>query len=278
MISVLVLTKNEALDLPGCLNSVAWSDDVHVLDSHSSDETVAIAEANGVHVTQRWFDGYASQRNAGLALPFRHPWVLVLDADERIPAGLAEEMQRFVDTAPADVGAARVRRRDFLNGTWLRHAQISPFYIRLVRLGRVRYEREVNEVVRVEGRIVDLEEPFDHHPFSKGMRHWVDKHNQYSSMEAELVLASRRELVSFSIWAALFSRDFNERRFNQKEFFYRLPCRPLIKWLYMMFVRGAFRDGRAGWTYAWLQAVYEYMIVLKTRELEQHSAHEVARS
>lgn len=269
-ISVLILTKNEQQDLPGCLESVAWSDDVHVFDSFSTDDTTAIARAHGASVTRRPFDGYASQRNAALhGLPFRYPWVLILDADERVPAACADELARFVATAPATTVAARLRRRDFFLGTWLRHAQISAFYIRLVRPDRVRYEREINEVLKAEGDIADLTEPFDHYPFSKGIRHWIEKHNTYSTMEATLALAARRGHGAFSWRRALFSADFNERRFHQKEIFYRLPFRPAIKWLYMVFVRRAFLDGVAGMTYASLQAIYEYFIVLKTRELEQ---------
>lgn len=267
-ISVLILTKNEQQDLPGCLQSVAWSDDVHVFDSFSTDDTAAIARAHGASVTRRPFDGYASQRNAALhGLPFRYPWVLILDADERVPAACADELARFVATAPATTVAARLRRRDFFLGTWLRHAQISPFYIRLVRPDRVRYEREINEVLKTEGDIADLAEPFDHYPFSKGIRHWIEKHNTYSTMEATLALAARRGQGDFSWRRALFSADFNERRFHQKEIFYRLPFRPAIKWLYMMLVRRAFLDGVAGMTYAFLQAIYEYFIVLKAREL-----------
>jgi glycosyltransferase involved in cell wall biosynthesis len=271
MISVLILTKNEEQDLPGCLESVAWSDDIHVFDSHSSDRTIAIAQKGGARVTQRRFDGYASQRNAALnSLPFRHKWVLILDADERIPESTAGEMQIFAASDPAQA-AARLRRRDMFMGTWLRHAQMSPYYVRLVQPRRVRYEREVNEVLKVDGEIADLREPFDHFPFSKGIRHWLEKHNAYSSMEAKLALASRRGQIPFSISRALFARDFNERRFHQKELFYRMPLRPLIKWCYIVLARRAFLDGRAGLTYAMLQAIYEYMIVLKTRELEKEA-------
>lgn len=279
MISVLILTRNEEQDLPGCLDSVAWSDDVHVFDSFSTDRTVAIAESLGARVTQRIFDGYASQRNAALhGLAFRHAWVLILDADERVPAPAVEEMLRFVAAVPGRTVAARLRRRDFLMNTWLRHAQISPFYIRLVRPQRVRYEREINEVLKVEGDIFDLAEPFDHYPFSKGVRHWIDKHNSYSTMEAGIALASKRHQGEVSWRRALLSRDFNERRFHQKNIFYRLPLRPLVKWLYMVIVRRAFLDGRAGMVYAGLQAIYEYFIVLKTGELEQRECEWAARS
>lgn len=273
MISVLILTKNEEQDLPGCLESVAWSDDVHVFDSFSTDRTAEIACAAGAHVTQRAFDGYASQRNAALhTLPFRHEWLLMLDADERPTPALVEEIQRAVEQPVPGVNAYRIPiAYFFLDGSRLRHAQTTQLFLRLVRHKLVRYEREINEVLKVEGETGDLKNQIDHFPFSKGLDHWVQKHNVYSSMEAELI-ASGQFLESASLWTALLGKTFHERRVARKALFYRMPGRPLIKWLYMMFVQGAILDGRAGIRYANLLTVYEYLIVLKTRELRKARA------
>ncbi|HEX4644535.1 MAG TPA: glycosyltransferase family 2 protein [Verrucomicrobiae bacterium] len=269
MISVLILTKNEEQDLPACLDSVSWSGDVHVFDSNSTDRTVEIAQKSGARVTQREFDNYASQRNAALhGLIFCHEWVLLLDADERVPAPLAREMRDFAGIAPVSLAAARLRRRDFFMGTWLKHAQLSPFFIRLVRPERVRYEREVNEVIQVDGAIFDLQNPYDHFPFSKGLRHWIEKHNTYSTMEAKVAADSRNGERHYSLRTALWAGDFNERRVHQKGLFLKLPFRPFIKFFYLMIVRRAFLDGRAGITYAVLQSIYEYFIILKVREME----------
>lgn len=268
MISVLILTRNEEQDLPGCLDSVAWSDDIHIFDSHSTDRTAEIARERGATVTTRTFDGYASQRNAAMQLPFKHPWVLVLDADERPTPALSAEMQQAVAAAPANVGGFRMRRRDFLWDTWLQHAQLTPFYVRLLRVGHVHYTRDINEVVEVTGEIAELHTPLDHFAFSKGLSHWVAKHNSYSSREAEL-LASGDAVRNASVYQALFARNFHERRVAQKAIFYELPGRPLIKWVYMMFVRGAILDGHAGIMYATLQSFYEYLIEIKCREIRR---------
>jgi glycosyltransferase involved in cell wall biosynthesis len=272
MISVLILTKNEECDLPGCLESVAWSDDVHVFDSFSTDATVEIARAAGAQVQQRKFDDYATHRNAALTgIRFKHEWVFLLDADERPTPELAQEMQQLVLAAGEDVSGFRLRRRDFLFGTWLKHAQISPFYIRLVRPEKARYTRAINEVLEVEGRVAELSHPLDHYPFSKGIVHWVAKHNVYSTMEAELIY--RQQGLQQPSWGkALRGPDFHTRRLHQKALFYRMPARPLIKWMYMVFARRAALDGAAGLTYATLQSFYEYMIVLKTKELERGGA------
>ncbi len=268
-ISVLILTKNEERDLPECLASVVWSDDVHIFDSFSTDQTVSIAEGCGARVKQRVFDDYAKHRNAALGCGFKYPWVLLLDADERVTPGLAIELQQVVIGIGPEVAGFRLRRRDFLWGRWLKHAQISPFYIRLVRPEAAQYTRAINEVLEVAGEVRDLQQPLDHYPFSKGMAHWLHKHNVYSTMEAELIVHGAG-LRRPSWRKALRSADFHERRLHQKALFYRMPGRPLIKWLYMMLVRGAFLDGGPGVVYATLQAFYEYMIVVKTRELQLH--------
>lgn len=276
MLSVLIITRNEELDLPGCLASVSWSDDIHVYDSFSTDRTTDIARAHGATVHQRVFDSYAGQRNAGLAVSYRYPWVLILDADERANPALAQILSTELARVPATVDAFRLRRRDYFLGKWLEHAQTTPFYIRVLRLGKARFQREVNEVLEVEGTIVDLDTAyFDHFPFSKGLTHWVAKHNSYSSGEAKIVAASA--FAGDVSWKkAFFARDFNEKHAARKAIFYSLPGRPLMRWAYLMFYRRGILDGRAGFVYSTLQAFYEWLIVLKTAELQEaaRTAHQ----
>jgi glycosyltransferase involved in cell wall biosynthesis len=267
-ISVLILTKNEQKDLPQCLESVSWSDDVIVYDSFSTDDTVAIAEKHGARVVQRVFDNWAAHQNWGLRnLPFKNSWVFYIDADERMTPELASSIQKTV-ASPADCVAFRVRRRDFFLGRWLRHVQTSPFYLRLFRPEKMRYERLVNPVSIADGSVGMVDGFLDHYPFSKGMSHWLERHNSYSSLEASQIMENRRGRTAFSVRKALSAPDFHERRFHQKELFYRLPLRPVIKFLILYVGKRGFLDGRAGLTYAVLQAIYEYMIVLKVRELD----------
>lgn len=270
-ISVLILTKNEQLDLPGCLASLAWCDDIHVYDSMSTDRTVEIARAFGATVTQRPFDNWSSHQNWGLSnIPFKHPWVYYSDADERMTPELAEALKTFAD-APGDHVALRVRRRDYLMGTWLKHVTPSPFNIRFFKPAHIRYERLTNPVTLVDGPVGDTERHFDHYPFSKGMAHWFQKHNSYSTAEAEQIVANRQASNGFSPWKAFTAKDSNERRFHQKELYYRLPLRPLVMFLLLYMVKRGFLDGRAGLAYAMLRAMYEYMIVLKVRELARQA-------
>ena len=266
-ISVLILTRNEELNIADCLDSVAWSDDVHVFDSESTDCTAKIARSHGVHVATRRFDSYAGQRNAALTtLNFRHEWVFVLDADERASRSLHAEMEAAILSAPRGVDAFRIRRFDYFLGRQLKHAQMAAWYVRLLRRGRARYTRAVNEVLEVEGEIRDLAGAFTHDSFSKGFSQWFEKHNAYSSMEAKIV-AEGAFRVDASLRVALFEPDFHRRRLAQKAIFYCLPCRPLLRWLMYVFVRGGILDGYPGIVYSTLQAFYEWMIVLKTGEM-----------
>jgi glycosyltransferase involved in cell wall biosynthesis len=274
-VSVLILTKNEAQDLPGCLESVAWCDDVHVLDSGSDDDTCDIAAQRGAHVARKSYadsskifgGDEAAHRNWSLRnTPFKYPWVFLLDADERVTADLAEAILVAVQ-APGEHVAFRVRRRDFLLNTWLKHVQASPYYLRLFRPEKLRYERLINPVTIADGPVGELLGYLDHYPFSKGTSYWLSRHNSYSTLEAQQIAANRRGRIDHSWWRAFTSRDFHERRFHQKELFYRLPLRPLAKFVILYILKGGFLDGRAGFRYAVLQAFYEYMIVLKVKEI-----------
>jgi glycosyltransferase involved in cell wall biosynthesis len=275
MISVLIPTKNEERDLSGCLESVQWSDDVHVYDSGSTDRTLEIARNANACVTLSpltnpalpFGGNEAEHKNWALRnIHFRYEWVLHLDADERVTPELEANILKVTQDRSENI-AFRVQRRDFLHGQWLKHVQATPFYIRLFRPGKMRYERLVNPVSLPDGPVGEVGGYLDHFPFSKGMGPWLERHNFYSTFEARQIADNRASQKPFSIRQAFFARDFHERRFHQKELFYRAPARPLIKFLLLYFAKRGFLDGRAGFTYAVLQSFYEYMIVLKTREL-----------
>lgn len=268
-ISVVILTKNEERDLPGCLQSLDWSDDIYVFDSLSSDRTAEIAEEYGAKVVERPFDNWSSHQNWGLTnIPFKHEWVYYCDADERVTPQLAEAMLVAVNNA-GNAAAFRVQRRDYYLGSWLKNVTASPFNIRLFRPEKIRYEREVNPITIVDGETHDISAHFDHFSFSKGFDHWFAKHNSYSALEAKQIILNRQNNAKWSLLGAFFEKDKNKRRFNQKELFYKIPCRPLFKFFILYFGRMGFLDGYPGFSYAVLQSIYEYMIVLKTRELEQ---------
>lgn len=270
MVSVLILTKNEEQDLPGCLQSVSWCDDIHVFDSFSDDGTIDLATAAGATISKRKFDNWANHQNWAMAnIPFKYPWVLYIDADERVSEGLYETLKKLDLNTPGNANAAyEIRRRDFAwNGRWLKHAQMSPYYLRLFRPDKMHYERPIHVISKPDGPIERIDGYLDHYPFSKGFKVWIARHLNYAEMEAAVRLHDLDNRTHFSVLKAVAGKSFSERRFHQKGIFYKMPGRPLIKWIYMVIIRRAFLDGKAGLTYATLQSIYEYFIIINTREL-----------
>ncbi len=269
-ISTLILTLNEALNLDACLNSLSWCDDVVVLDSGSSDRTVELAARHGARVVTRPFDDYASQRNFGHSgIEYRNAWILMLDADERVPADLVREMREAVAHAGDDIALFQMRRRDWLLGRWIRRSSGYPTWFgRLARHGRVSVRRPVNEEYHAAGRVVSLSGHLDHYPFNKGFAEWLAKHNRYSTMEAMLFEQRRARPNELSV----FQRDPVLRRKAIKERIYRLPGRPLIMFLALYLVRGGILEGRAGLTFCLLRSWYEFTIDIKRRELRRRAA------
>jgi len=271
MISVLILTFNEEHNIKRCLDSVKWSDDVLVLDSFSSDRTVDLALEAGSRVLQNKFVNFAEQRNFGLRFgEFKHEWVLHLDADEAVTPGLQQELMETTRSHGAD--AYRVGSKLMLEDRWIRFSGAYPNY--QVRFGR----RDVLQFVQVgHGQrenlplagIGTLKEPMLHYSFSKGLEDWFSKHNRYSSAEAAEAMRTRVE--SQVALKKLFSGNSTERRRAIKDLAVQLPCRPLLKFLYMYFLRLGFLDGGPGWRYCRMLSIYESMTVLKLRELRQNS-------
>lgn len=269
-VSILILTLNEEQNLADCLQSVSWSDDVLVLDSFSTDRTLEIARANGARVLQRRFDDFAQQRNFGLAHGgLKHDWVLHLDADEVVSEELRTEMLQAVRTTDKD--AFELASRMMFFGHWLKHSGLYPWY--QVRLGKkdklsfIQVGHGQRENLSPD-RIGRLKCPLTHYSFSKGLSEWVDKHNRYATAEAlHFLEADRREPLD---WAGLLAVASRVRwRRAMKRVFAHLPCRPTLRFVYMYLFRLGFLDGAPGYHYCRLLALYEYLIVLKIKELRR---------
>ncbi len=269
-ISVLILTLNEEDNLPQCLQSVEWSDDIIVLDSFSTDRTIKIAEEMGAQVVQRRFDNWSAHQNWAVRnIRFKYPWVYYSDADEIVPAELRDEMLAVTNNPGAEPAAYRLRYKNFFCGRWIKHCGIYPVWVlRLFRPDKIQWERLVNPVPVVQGPEGRLNNHFHHYSFNKGLEAWFEKHNKYSSQEAEEGLKTIKQ--GFEDWAGLFDfQDGSRRRRVLKELAFRLPFRPTARFLYMYLLRMGFLDGREGLTYCRLLCMYEYMIELKMRELER---------
>ena len=266
-VSTLILTFNEELNLPRCLASLSWCDDIVVLDSYSSDRTEQIANAAGVRFVQRTFDDYATQRNFGInQIDYKYPWILMIDADEIASSELIAEIESLIKNESLNVSLYRLRIKYYLMGKWIRFSSGYPTWFgRIIRKGSVFVEGSVNEHCMTEGKIGYLKNHLAHYPFNKGFHAWFEKHNRYSLMEAKNIFESQIYRANFK---ELLKRDPFIRRRAIKSFVYRSPGRPLIIFISMFIFRFGFLDGKPGLTYCLLRMIYEYMINCKIKELK----------
>jgi len=268
MISILILTLNEEVNLPRCLDSVKWSDDVVIFDSYSTDRTVEIAKASGARVIQNRFLNYGSQREAArTAVTYKHPWVLAIDADETPDTELVAEVTALCRDEGCPHVAFRMRRKDHFMGRWIKHSTLYPsWFVRLYRPDRISYaSRAVHEYPTINGSTGAIKGHLLHYSFNKGLSDWIEKHTRYAQLEAKENL---RALSASSFnWHEVASRDPVVRRKALKELSFRLPYRPTLRFLYMYAFRLGVLDGVPGYRYCSLLAIYEYMIVVMMKEL-----------
>ncbi|MDX2146995.1 MAG: glycosyltransferase family 2 protein [Planctomycetota bacterium] len=274
-VSVLVLTKNEEMNIASCLRSLAFSDDVVVLDSGSTDRTVEIARAfPNVRVVTRPFDTEYLQRNHGLhGIQYKNKWVYVCDADERVPAELAAELSAIASDPANPHAAYRLRYRNMFMGQWLRRCSgAGVWLIRMVQPALARYEvRQTNVHPIVEGTIGEISGRFDHYSFNAGLIRWFRKHNYYSDREA--IEAVRVRDSGLAKVGDVRSSDPIVRRRAMKNLSFFLPARGVWRFANDFFIRGGARDGKAGFLYCTLIAMYEYWIELKTKEQRANWKH-----
>jgi len=274
-VSVVVPIKNEAENLPRCLESIRWADEIFVVDSGSTDNSAAVAERYGAKVVQFHFNGtWPKKKNWALqTLPFRNEWVLILDADEVLPAGAAEEMAEAIAKSGKICGYW-INRRFFFLGRWLRHSYYPNWNLRLFRHALGRYERltdaetmsgdnEVHEHVIVEGPTARLRSEMDHYAFPS-VDVFIEKHNRYSNWEARVAVDGLLPQSTGGL-----SNKRVERRRRLKLLSQRLPFRPLLRFLYIFVWQKGFLDGWDGYYFARLHATYEFLSVAKTYELRK---------
>ena len=269
-VSVVILTFNEELNIGPCIRSCRWwCDDIHVLDSGSTDKTAQIARDLGATVHVNKFKSFGDQRNWAIDnIACRHPWHFHLDADERFTPPLVEEMLRRVkqDGAGECFDAYHCPSKMILLDRWLRWSGGYPGYqVRLFRYGKCRFidfghgQRE-----DCHGAIGTIDEPYMHYGFSKSLAEWFYKHNSYSSREAMEGLTLRR-----SGWrpsSALWKAHGVQRRREWKNFSYSMRFRWMLRFFYNYFLRVGFLDGRSGLRYSLMISTYEYWTELKIIE------------
>lgn len=264
-VSVVILTFNEESNIADCLKSCDWCDDVHVLDSASTDRTVETALQLGATVHTNSFKSFGRQRNWAIDnIPHKHDWVFHLDADERFTPELVQELRQTVNSDPEEAAYFVPSKLMFL-GRWVRRGAGYPVYqVRLFHRDRTRFsdwghgQREVTK-----GAIGTLHQPYLHYNFSKGIAEWVEKHNRYSTLEARETLD---RLNQPDATLRFFGTPIQRRRFIKERILPRIPAFWLLRFFWMYVVRGGLLDGKAGLYYCLLMSVYQFFIRIKMEE------------
>tara|TARA_B100001167_G_scaffold190982_2_gene159536 strand:- start:9700 stop:10491 length:792 start_codon:yes stop_codon:yes gene_type:complete len=258
---------NEEKDLPMCLNALGWCDDVHLLDSGSTDGTLEIARSYGLTLHHNTFQSFGKQRNYALDnIKVKNEWILFLDADEVVTKEFKQAVLQTVKTADSTVAGYYCCWKMMLEDTWLKHCDNFPkWQFRLLRAGRARFTdfgHGQKEGV-VDGKIEYIEEPYLHYSFSKGWAEWISRHNKYSSQEAKARLEKRPP------FANVFSSNKSIRNPALKSWLIRLPGWPLLRFLQSYIFNLGFLEGKPGFIYCANMAYYEFLIQIKIRELNQ---------
>jgi glycosyltransferase involved in cell wall biosynthesis len=275
-VSVIVPVKNEAENLKRCLPALAWADEVFVVDSQSTDATEEVAAAHGATVVQFHFNGsYPKKKNWALdSLPLRNEWVLIVDADEVVVPELAAEIAQRIASLEAD--GYYLNSRYYFLGRRIRHCGYSSCWnLRLFKHRLGRYEKmpdctggrtgdnEAHEHVELDGRALYLASELEHHAYPT-IATWVEKHNRYAIWEAALAARIQDEPIPRTIGRV---QRFKRRL---KKIAWRLPMRPLVRFVYAYFLRLGFLDGKPGLIFCGLLAFYDFLAA--ANRYEQHIA------
>ena len=246
-LTVTVITYNEASNIAAALDSVAWADEIIVIDSGSTDDTVAIARAKATHVEVREWPGYGAQKNHAAELA-SNDWILSIDADERVSAELASEI-RALPAGSNSASGYRIPRVAFYLGRWIRSTDWYPDYqLRLYDRRAGRWDtRRVHESVAVNGSIGVLKHELQHFPY-RDLSHHLSTVDRYTTLAAE-------------DWRAA------GRRASDLQMFFS----PRFAFLRNYILKGGFRDGRAGLLVSILNSYYVFLKYAKLWELERRT-------
>jgi glycosyltransferase involved in cell wall biosynthesis len=263
-LAIVVLTHNEADNLPQCLKSIAGLGEIVVVDSGSTDGTQDIANRAGARVYEQPFESFAAQRNWALEnCEPKREWILFLDADEIATPEFYNAVTAAIQSAADSIAGFYCCWKMMLDSRWLKRSDSFPkWQLRIVRRGRADFidSGHGQKEGRVDGELGYIREPYLHYALSKGWENWWSKHNEYSDEEAT------DRLSRSTSWSELFSKDSSRRNRALKPILSRIPGWPILRFLHMYFLKGGFLEGREGFAYCASMGWYEYLIRAKMRE------------
>ena len=273
-LSVVILTYNEEVNLPACLESIKGLDcEIFVVDSGSSDRTVEIATAAGAQVVAHPFDNYALQRNwAQENLPIQTEWILHVDADERLTPALVAEVNQVLREPPANVDGFLLSKRTIFMGRWIKHGGHYPsFHLRLFRRDRGRCEdRLYDQHFVVHGRVKKLKSDYID-MIMADLDTWLLRHTRWADLDAKDILT--RSNQGIRVQPRLFGGPIERRRWFKDCLYLRSPpfLRVFLLWFYRYFFRLGFLDGKEGFIFHFLQAFwFRTLVDIKLDEMRRY--------
>ncbi len=239
-ISAALITRNEEKNIADCIGSLSFCDEIIIVDSFSRDDTCAIARNLRAKVSQREFKDFASQKNFAISLA-SHPWVFLVDADERVPEELAKEIRKELAAPTAE--CYWLRRENNIFGRWMKQGQSRQDYqLRLIQKKDAHFEGVVHERLCPIGRSKKLKNPLLHYS-TRTVAQYMQKLNHYTTLESRAVSG--------------------EAKIGRTS----LSVRPLAVFFRMIFIQESWRDGLEGFMFTVLSAYYEFIKLAKTWEL-----------
>jgi len=264
MVSIVILTKNEELDIENCLASIRWCDDIHILDSGSTDDTVKIAQRFTTNIVTHPFESFGKQRNYALEqIQTKYDWVLFLDADEVATEAFKVGLTNAIGSATPDVAGFYCCWKMMLDGRWLKRSDNFPkWQFRVVKkgLGAFTDFGHGQKEFEIKGKLLYIKEPYLHFGFSKGWARWISRHNNYSNTESVERLENRPPFKN------IFSAHGSMRNPALKSWLSCLPGWPFLRFLQAYIFNLGFMEGKPGFIYCVNMAYYEFLIQIKMRE------------
>ena len=276
---VIVLTLNEEINLPVCLESLrGLSCDLFVVDSGSADRTLEIANAAGATVATHPFQDYGSQRNwAQQNMPSQSEWVLHLDADERLTPNLVQEINHVLENPPETINGFLLRKRTYFLGRWIRHGGHYPSYhLRLFRPSAGHCENRLyDQHFIVKGNLGRLKNDYID-VVASNLTSWTLRHARWADMEAGEI--ERREIEKDQVQPKFSGSPIQRRRWLRVFVFGKSPLflRAWAYWLYRYFFRLGFLDGTQGLIFHFLQGCW-FRFLVDARIYEERQKRKKAR-
>jgi glycosyltransferase involved in cell wall biosynthesis len=273
MISTIVLTYNDEIQIANCLESIRdLSDDIIIIDSFSTDRTLDICRSYGCRVYQNPFVNQAIQFNWALDnVELKHGWVLRIDSDEIVPDKLKAEILRRAGAEPGVAGYYLNRRVYWMN-QWLRHGRMYPHYIlRLFKKGCAHYEERTEEHLVLDGTAAKMENDFLENNLKTTLDYFTQKHLATARGELKEILdrKDRSQTSSLTIEPKLFGEKINRTRWFKEKVYARTPVflRPVAYFFLRYFIYFGFLDGVPGLIWHVLQGFwYRFYIDSKIYE------------